>query len=116
MYKRINVGKAIEDKIKEIGISKTAFGNKIGVANQNVNKILARSNIDVNKLMTIGEALDYDFFQLFRPDLSQDIGGEPSDLVKENEELKEKILRLEGENNILRELQGLQDKKSKDVG
>lgn len=62
----VNIGLAIEQIINERGISKSEFGRKIGVAQQNVNRILERSNIDTDKLVTISEALDFNFFTCFR--------------------------------------------------
>lgn len=61
----VNIGLAIEQIINERGISKSEFGRKIGVAQQNVNRILERSTIDTDKLVTISEALDFNFFSCF---------------------------------------------------
>lgn len=61
----VNIGLAIEQIINERGISKSEFGRKIGVAQQNVNRILERSTIDTDKLVTISEALDFNFFTCF---------------------------------------------------
>ena len=61
----VNIGLAIEQIINARGISKSEFGRKIGVAQQNVNRILERSNIDTDKLVTISEALDFNFFTCF---------------------------------------------------
>lgn len=62
----VNIGLAIEQIINERGISKSEFGRKIGVAQQNVNRILERSTIDTDKLVAISEALDFNFFTCFR--------------------------------------------------
>jgi transcriptional regulator with XRE-family HTH domain len=113
-YERVNIGHIIEHKLNELGISKTEFGNRIGVANQNVNRIFEKKSIDINKLMEISEALEYDFFQYFKPiDITTDISKNSSNEI---EILKTKIHRLEGENNILREMQGLEKKGDKNVG
>lgn len=65
MNKTINVGLAIEQRINELGITKSEFGRRIGIPNQNVNRVLSRSSIDSDKLVEICNALDYDFFKLF---------------------------------------------------
>lgn len=65
MNKTINVGLAIEQRINELGITKSEFGRRIGIPNQNVNRILSKSSIDSDKLVEICNALDYDFFKLF---------------------------------------------------
>lgn len=65
MNKTINVGLAIEQRINELGITKSEFGRRIGIPNQNVNRVLSKSSIDSDKLVDICNALDYDFFKLF---------------------------------------------------
>lgn len=65
MNRTINVGLAIEQRINELGITKSEFGRRIGIPNQNVNRILSKSSIDSDKLVEICNALDYDFFKLF---------------------------------------------------
>lgn len=62
---RINVGLAIEQRLNELGMSKSEFGRKIGVANQNVNRILEKKSIDTDKLIEISNALGYNFFLEF---------------------------------------------------
>lgn len=59
---RVNIGLAIEQRLNELGMSKSEFGRKIGIPQQNVNRILEKSNIDTEKLITISEALGYNFF------------------------------------------------------
>ena len=65
MNKSINVGLAIEQRINELGITKSEFGRRIGIPNQNVNRVLSKSSIDSDKLVEICNALNYDFFKLF---------------------------------------------------
>lgn len=65
MNRTINVGLAIEQRINELGITKSEFGRRIGIPNQNVNRVLSKSSIDSDKLVDICNALDYDFFKLF---------------------------------------------------
>lgn len=65
MNRIINVGLAIEQRINELGITKSEFGRRIGIPNQNVNRVLSKSSIDSDKLVEICNALDYDFFKLF---------------------------------------------------
>lgn len=63
--KSINIGLSIEQKLNELGINKSEFGRRIGVANQNVNRILERKSIDTDKLIEISNALGYNFFLEF---------------------------------------------------
>ena len=67
---RINIGLIIEQKLNELGMSKSEFGRKIGIPQQNVNRILDKSSIDTDKLITISEALGYNFFTEYEDDLS----------------------------------------------
>lgn len=67
---RVNIGLSIEQKLNELGMSKSEFGRKIGIPQQNVNRILDKTSIDTERLATISEALDYNFFTEFVDDLS----------------------------------------------
>lgn len=62
---RVNIGLAIEQRLNELGMSKSEFGRKIGIPQQNVNRILEKSSIDTEKLITISEALGYNFFAYY---------------------------------------------------
>ena len=62
---KVNIGLAIEQKLNELGMSKSEFGRKIGIPQQNVNRILEKPNIDTEKLITISEALGYNFFMYY---------------------------------------------------
>ena len=66
---RVNIGLSIEQKLNELGMSKSEFGRKIGVPQQNVNRILDKTSIDTDKLATISEALGYNFFKEYTDDL-----------------------------------------------
>lgn len=63
--KSVNIGLIIEQKLNELGINKSEFGRRIGIANQNVNRILERKSIDTDKLIEISNALGYNFFSEF---------------------------------------------------
>lgn len=63
--KEINIGLIIEQKLNELNISKSELARRIGIPNQNVNRILEKSSIDTDKLIKISKALDYNFFQEF---------------------------------------------------
>ena len=63
--KNVNIGLIIEQKLNELGINKSEFGRRIGIANQNVNRILEKKSIDTDKLIEISNALGYNFFSEF---------------------------------------------------
>lgn len=67
---RVNIGLSIEQRLNELDMSKAEFGRKIGIPQQNVNRILDKTSIDTDKLATICEALGYNFFQEYTDDLS----------------------------------------------
>lgn len=67
---KVNIGLAIEQRLNELGMSKSEFGRKIGIPQQNVNRILDKSSIDTDKLVTICEALEFNFFHEYTDDLS----------------------------------------------
>lgn len=62
---KVDIGMLIEQRINELGISKSEFGRRIDIPQQNVNRILEKPNIDTDKLISISEALDYNFFTCF---------------------------------------------------
>lgn len=62
---KINIGLLIEQKINELGVTKSEFGRRIGIPQQNVNRILSKSSIDTDKLIVICDALRYNFFMDF---------------------------------------------------
>lgn len=78
--KKVNIGLAIEQQLNALNISKSEFGRKIGVMQQNVNRILDKSSIDTDKLIKISEALNYNFFQEYVPadDQAKQADNEPT--------------------------------------
>lgn len=63
--KHVHVGAAIEERRKQLKISKTEFGRRIGVTQQHVNRILERETMETKRLVMVSEALDFNFFSLF---------------------------------------------------
>ena len=61
----VHIGHAIEEKLQELKLSKTQFGKRIGIPQQNVNRILEKESIDTAKLVLISNALSFNFFTLF---------------------------------------------------
>lgn len=59
----VNIGPLIARKLNELNISKSDFARKLGIANQNVNRILEKKSIDTDKLVEISKALGYNFFE-----------------------------------------------------
>lgn len=63
--KTVHIGKAIDRRRNELGLSKSEFGRRIGVPQQHVNRILERDTMETSKLLKVSEALDFNFFALF---------------------------------------------------
>lgn len=81
---RVNIGLAIEQKLNELGMSKSEFGRKIGIPQQNVNRILEKPNIDTEKLITVSEALGYNFFEDYVGEHNAVANGDGSVAVRGN--------------------------------
>ena len=60
--RNVHIGEAIEQKLKEKNISKQEFADKLGIPQQNLHRIFKKSSIDTDKLYTICQILDYNFF------------------------------------------------------
>lgn len=61
----IHIGKEIEKRLQNLKISKTEFGRRIGIPQQNVNRIIDKDTIDTGKLLQISNALNFNFFELY---------------------------------------------------
>lgn len=64
-FEKINIGLLIEQKMNELGVSKSEMARRSGIANQNINRVLERTSIDTDKLIAISEALNFNFFDCF---------------------------------------------------
>jgi DNA-binding Xre family transcriptional regulator len=67
---KVNIGLSIEQRLNELGMSKSEFGRKIGIPQQNVNRILDKPSIDTDKLALICEVLEYNFFKEYTDNFS----------------------------------------------
>ena len=59
--KDVHIGREIERVLRERGITVTEFANRICCHRKNVYDIFTRKSIDIDRLIRISEALDYDF-------------------------------------------------------
>ena len=108
----VHVGQAIAKRIKELEITRTEFGSRIGVQQQHVKRILERDTMETKKLVAVCRALEFNFFKLFCNNGSTNvsayqsavtmgsgnaqnyIGGEAA-LLAELEKYKERTAHLE---------------------
>lgn len=60
-YKDVYIGKIIQEKVDERGISYAEFARQINCARTSLYHIFNSKNIDVERLLLISEILQYDF-------------------------------------------------------
>ena len=63
MENNIHIGKLIEKRVRETGISNSQFALLMNCHRTTVNNIYKQSTIDLAKLQKICKVLDYDFFK-----------------------------------------------------
>ena len=68
--KDIHIGNEIDRRLAHLRMTKTEFGRKIGVKQQNVHRILESKSIDTEKLQVISDVLGFNFFSLYVDDTS----------------------------------------------
>lgn len=110
VIEKVNIGLAIEAKLNELELSKSEFGRRIGIPQQNVNRILEKSSIDTDKLIVISEALDYNFFLEYATTDDSNAIKSKGTLNRSDVDVNEELIRLRAENDVLRELAGLRKK------
>ena len=97
----INIGEAIDRRLKELHMSKTEFGRRLGMPQQNVNRILRDRNIKTDKLAEICDILGYNFFRLYCEDTGaiNAVAAGDSSIAAVNSEVQasdsDKVLYLE---------------------
>lgn len=74
-HQSIHIGRAVLDRITEIGMSKAEFGRRIHTSRQNINALLNKHSMDVKQLAKISEVLRFDFLSLLSPKPSPEISG-----------------------------------------
>ena len=110
VIEKVNIGLAIEAKLNELELSKSEFGRRIGIPQQNVNRILEKSSIDTDKLIVISEALDYNFFLEYVTTNDSNAIKSKGTLNRSDVDVNEELIRLRAEHDVLRELAGLRKK------
>lgn len=67
--KHVHIGREIDKRRLELGISKSELGRCIHVPQQHINHILEKETIDTGKLIDISVALEKNFFDLYASDM-----------------------------------------------
>lgn len=63
--KKLHIGKLIQDKIQEQGISITEFARRINRSSQSIYHILRQPSIDTELLLEINKVLKHNFFAYY---------------------------------------------------
>lgn len=63
----VNIGRAIENRLKIQGITQTEFAKKMGMHQPDVSRLLKKDSIDTEKLIRISQILNFNFFGLYLP-------------------------------------------------
>lgn len=63
--KNMQIGKLIALRIEQTGMSKAEFARRINRSPQNVQDLLTRSSVDTSLLISVSQALGYNFFKAF---------------------------------------------------
>lgn len=63
--KDIHIGQMIQERMVARRMSKAEFARRLGVKQQNINRILASHDTDTHKLQIYSEILEFDFFSLY---------------------------------------------------
>lgn len=81
-FKDIYIGKLIQQKVDERGISYAEFARQIHCARTSLYHIFESKTIDVERLLLISEVLGYDFFnEVYMRKPPSDAGGNPPCLI-----------------------------------
>lgn len=76
----VHIGEAIRERVKESGMTVTAFASRIGRTPQNVHKLFRQQSWDTHVVRLASEALGYNFFHLLSMDIEK---GKPTNMVAE---------------------------------
>ena len=74
----LHIGREIEKKFEESGLKPVEFAKRINTGPRNIYTIFKRKDINSGQLQKISEALKFDFFSLYRANLSTPTVGEPN--------------------------------------
>ena len=97
----LSIGKIIENKLREKGISVSEFARRINTNRNNVYDIFRRDSIDTLLLQKISTVLEHDFFQYFNSNI---VSESFPTYTNEETYLKQKISELEKELLFFKEI------------
>lgn len=71
--KNVHIGAAIERRLKELKMSKSELGRRINIPQQHINRMLEKDSIDTARLVSVCNAMDFNFFSLFSKSVQEQI-------------------------------------------
>ncbi len=119
----LHIGEIIEERLKEVGMTKSEFARRINRARQNINDILRRKSVDTDLLFEISKALSYNFFKVYDLELrsmeesSDKVIKEPSSGYSSQEdqlqECKDELSEAQKEITYLKKINNLLEEQLK---
>jgi transcriptional regulator with XRE-family HTH domain len=100
---RVNLGEIVRQKVEEKGLSQAEFAKRIGIARQNVVKLVfAKASLDTNLVCRISEELGCNLFDYFKSNTANDKTELKATITIEiGKEKKDRTVRFVfGENDI----------------
>ena len=98
------IGNIIKNYCYDKHIKLNTVAAKINYNRTSLYKTLSRSDISVNTLLAISQAVNHNFFQYLWVDKTIPSPEELSNLKTEISQLREKVSRLSAENDLLRKI------------
>ena len=91
--KNIHIGKEIERRLAYLRMTKTEFAKRIGMLQQNINRVIDSRSIDTDKLQKISDALGFNFFTLYTDNGDKSITIGDKAKAETNDKEDEKVIR-----------------------
>lgn len=86
--REFKVGKLVEERIKELGMTKAEFGRRINTSRQNVNTLLRKDSMDACLLFQISKILNFNFFSCFEDKLPRELTRDSNSIPVHNHNKK----------------------------
>jgi hypothetical protein len=105
--KEVHVGKEIKKRLFELGMKKSDFGKKSGIAQQHVARVFERETMETQKLMRVCKTLDLNIFAMFcsfPPEVQAYIdGSDEAELPMTVDDYKDQVANLEKDVLLLKD-------------
>ena len=119
----INIGEKIKSRAKQLRIGPTELGKLINTSKQNIYGIYKRKTVDTETLRKLSNALEYDFFELYRinsevikfadPQTKYEKAAQKTVPAKDYQKLKAEFENLKEKFDLLKKVNDLLEKRKK---